>query len=40
MISGLIRGNTALILTIYIFFCMVVKIAWITPFAEWSMFLN
>ena len=40
MVSGLIRGNIALVLTIYILFCMVVKIAWITPFAKWSMFLD
>ena len=40
MMSGLIRGNIALVLTIYILFCMVVKIAWITPFAKWAMFLS
>ena len=40
MMSGLIRGNIALVLTIYILFCMVVKIAWINPFAKWAMFLS
>ena len=38
MASGLIRGNIALLLTIYIFLCMVVKIAWVTPFPKLTIF--
>ena len=32
MVSGAIRGNIGTVLTIYIICCMVLKIAWITPF--------
>ena len=38
MVSGAIRGNLALILTVYIICCMVLKISWITPFAKLTLF--
>ena len=38
MVSGAIRGNLALILTVYIICCMVLKISWITPFAKLTFF--
>ena len=38
MISGAIRGNIGTVLTLYIICCMVIKIAWVTPFAKWAMF--
>ena len=31
-LGGAIRGNIGTVLTIYIICCMVLKIAWITPF--------
>jgi hypothetical protein len=39
MVSGAIRGNLALVLTVYIICCMIIKISWITPFTKWSVFL-
>ena len=38
MISGAIRGNLALVLTVYIICCMVMKISWITPFSKLAYF--
>ena len=38
MISGAIRGNLALVLTVYIICCMVLKISWITPFSKLAYF--
>jgi|TARA_B100000809_G_scaffold221350_1_gene229585 hypothetical protein len=40
MVSGAIRGNIGTVLTIYIICCMIIKIAWITPFTKWSIFLT
>jgi hypothetical protein len=38
MVSGAIRGNLALILTVYIICCMVLKISWVTPFEKLTFF--
>ena len=38
MVSGAIRGNVALVLTVYIMCCMILKISWITPFSKLGLF--